>query len=174
MVATIGIMIGYIVGNFWPDTMNAGTPGPVFMALVAIISAFGIAYIAFRGVTGSTMVNIAINAIQIVALLFFAALAIAYRLGHPEGSTGLALDGTSKELHYSLTGDTPAHASGWSVILPHSFNWMMLQPTIATLLLVGFASLASLGEEALNPKKDIPRAVLLSLTMQGLFCYLIE
>ena len=38
MVATIGIMIGYIVGNFAPETMNAGTPGPVFMALVAIIS----------------------------------------------------------------------------------------------------------------------------------------
>src|SRR5271163_3898674 len=30
MVATIGIMIGYIVGNFAPDTINAGTPGPVF------------------------------------------------------------------------------------------------------------------------------------------------
>ena len=98
MVATIGIMIGYIVGNFAPDTINAGTPGPVFMALVAIISAFGVAYIAFRGVNGSTMVNIAINAIQIAALLFFSALAIAYRLGHPEGSTGLALDGTRKVL----------------------------------------------------------------------------
>ncbi len=81
MVATIGIMIGYIVGNFAPDTINAGTPGPVFMALVAIIAAYGVSYIAFRGVNGSTMVNIAINAIQIVALLFFAALAITYRLG---------------------------------------------------------------------------------------------
>src|SRR4029077_8183244 len=34
MVATIGIMIGYIVGNFWPSVINAGTPGPIFMALV--------------------------------------------------------------------------------------------------------------------------------------------
>jgi len=38
------------------------------------------------------MVNIAINGIQIIALLFFAALAIAYRLGHPAGSMGLGLD----------------------------------------------------------------------------------
>src|SRR5208337_780548 len=174
IVATIGIMIGYIVGNFAPGTINAGIPGPVFMALVAVIAAFGIAYIAFRGVNGSTMVNIAINGIQIVALLFFAALAIAYRLGHPDGSTGLALDGTSKVLHYTFTGDTPAHPSGWSVILPHNFNWMMLQATIAILLLVGFESVTSLGEEALNPKKDIPRAVILSLTIQCLFCYLIE
>src|SRR5271169_1755403 len=37
MAATIGIMIGYIVGIFFPDSMNSGTPGPVFMALVAVI-----------------------------------------------------------------------------------------------------------------------------------------
>ena len=42
MVATIGIMIGYIVGNFAPNYMNAGIPGPVFMALIAIISAYAI------------------------------------------------------------------------------------------------------------------------------------
>ena len=58
--------------------------------------------------------------------------------------------------------------------MPHNFNWMMLQATIAILLLVGFESVTSLGEEAKNPKKDIPRGVLLSLTIQGLFCYLIE
>src|ERR1700731_3787757 len=80
MVATIGIMIGYIVGNFVPSVMNAGTPGPVFMALVAIIFAYIVAYIAYRGVTGSTMVNIGINAIQIVALIFFSVLAITYRI----------------------------------------------------------------------------------------------
>jgi len=174
MVATIGIMIGYIVGNFAPDTINAGTPGPVFMALVAIIAAYGVAYIAYRGVNGSTMVNIAINAIQIVALLFFSALAITYRLGHPEGSTGMALDGTSKVLHYAFTGDTPAHPSAWSVVSPHGFSNVMLQATIAIFLLVGFESVTSLGEEAKDPKRDIPRGVLLSLTIQGLFCYMIE
>jgi APA family basic amino acid/polyamine antiporter len=174
MVATIGIMIGYIVGNFWPNVINASTPGPIFMALVAIIAAYGISYIAYRGVTGSTMVNLAINGIQIVALLFFAALAIAYRIGHPEGSSGLALDGTTKVLHYAFTGNAPAHPSAWSVIAPHNFNWVMLQATIAIFLLVGFESVTSLGEEAKDPKRDIPRGVLLSLTIHGLFCYMIE
>ncbi len=174
MVATIGIMIGYIVGNFFPNTINAGTPGPVFMALVAIIAAYGISYIAYRGVVGSTMVNIAINAIQIVALLFFSALAIAYRLGHPDGSTGMALDGTSKVLHYVFNSDTAAHPSAWSVVAPHGFSNVMLQATIAIFLLVGFESITSLGEEAKDPKRDIPRGVLLSLTIQGLFCYMIE
>jgi amino acid transporter len=174
MVATMGVMIGYIIGSVAPSTMNAGVPGPVFMALVAVIFSYFVAYIAYQGVTGSTNVNIAINAIQIVALLFFSALAIAYRMGHPAGSMGLALDGTMKKLSYSLAGATPAHPNGLSVILPHNFNAMMLQATIAILLLVGFESVTALGEEAKNPKKDIPRGVLLSLTIQCLFCYLIE
>jgi amino acid transporter len=174
MVATMGVMIGYIVGTLMPSTMNPGVPGPVFMALIAIIFSYLVAYIAFRGVTGSTMVNVVINVVQIIALLFFSALAISYRLGHAEGSTGLALGGTKKVLHYALAGNAPAHPNALSVILPHSFNWMMLQATIAILLLVGFESVTALGEEAKNPKKDIPRGVLLSLTIQCLFCYLIE
>jgi amino acid transporter len=174
MVATMGVMVGYIVGSIFPNTMNAGVPGPVFMALVAIVFSFFVAWIAFQGVNGSTNVNLAINIIQIIALLFFSALAIAYRLSHPPGSTGLALDGTTKVLAYSLAGDTPAHPNAMSVIMPHNFNWLMLQMTVAILLLVGFESVTALGEEAKNPKKDIPRGVLLSLTIQCLFCYLIE
>ncbi|HUO05857.1 MAG TPA: APC family permease [Candidatus Binataceae bacterium] len=174
MVATMGVLVGYIVGTLAPDTMNNAIPGPIFMALVAITFSYVVAYIAFRGVTGATSVNIAINAIQIAALLFFSALAVAYRVGHPDGATGMALDGTSKVLHYSLTGDTPAHPSAWSVISPHNISWTMLQATVAILLLVGFESVTAMGEEAKNPKRDIPLAVILSLTIQCLFCYLIE
>ena len=174
MVATMGIMAGYIVGNVLPSSINAAIPGPVFMALIAIIFAYVVAYIAYRGVSGSTNVAIAINAIQITALLIFSALAIAYRVGHPDGSMGMALDGTTKVLHYAFSGNAPAHPSAFSVIAPHSFNSVMLQATIAIFLLVGFESVTSLGEEAINPKRDIPRGVLLSLTIQGLFCYLIE
>ncbi len=174
MVATIGIMIGYIFGTVAPSYMNAGIPGPVFMALVAIIFSYAISWIAYRGVVGSTNVNLVINIIQWIALLFFSALAISYRLSHPAGSMGMALDGTTKTLSYTLTGDTPAHPSALSVLLPHNFNWMMLQATIAILLLVGFESITSLGEEARDPKKDIPRGVLLSITIQCLIMYLFE
>jgi basic amino acid/polyamine antiporter, APA family len=174
MAATIGIMIGYIVGIFFPNTINSGTPGPVFMALVAVIAAFGISYIAYSGVQASTVTNFAINAVQIVALLFFTVLAITYRLGHPEGSMGMALDGTKKVLHYAFSGDAPAHPSAWSVIAPHGFNSVMLQATIAIFLLCGFESITSLGEEAKNPKKDIARGVLLSLLIQGLIMYMLE
>src|SRR5580658_5754488 len=92
MVATMGVLVGYIVGSMAPNSMNPGIPGPIFMALVAVIFSYAVAYIAFRGVSGSTNVAIAINAIQISALLFFAALAVAYRIGHPAGSHGFGLD----------------------------------------------------------------------------------
>ena len=178
MVAMMGVMLGYIVGTLFPTFMNAATPGPLFMALIAVAFSYLVSWIAFRGVTSSTRVNVAINVIQIVALLFFAALAISYRLTHPEGSTGLTLDpagnAIATTLHYGLTGDNPSHPTAWSVIAPHRFDWVMLQATIAILLLVGFESVTALGEEAKDPKKDIPRGVLLSLTIQGLVCYMIE
>src|SRR5216683_5047721 len=53
MVATMGVMIGYIVGNIAPTMINASVPGPVFMAMVAVIFSFAVAYIAFQGVNGS-------------------------------------------------------------------------------------------------------------------------
>ena len=45
---------------------------------------------------------------------------------------------------------------------------------IAILILVGFESVTAMGEEAKNAKRDIPRAVILSLLIQGGFCYLFE
>jgi APA family basic amino acid/polyamine antiporter len=57
---------------------------------------------------------------------------------------------------------------------PHGFSFIIIQACIAILILVGFESVTSMGEEAKNAKRDIPRAVLLSLGIQGIVCYLIE
>jgi amino acid transporter len=66
------------------------------------------------------------------------------------------------------------HATASSVVAPHGFNFIFIQAAIAILILVGFESVTAMAEEAKNPKKDIPRAVLLSLMIQGAVCYLIE
>src|SRR5208337_3780237 len=66
------------------------------------------------------------------------------------------------------------HPNALSVISPHAFNYVFIQACIAILILVGFESVTSMGEEAKNAKRDIPRAVLLSLFIQGVVCYLIE
>jgi APA family basic amino acid/polyamine antiporter len=95
MVGVTGVICGYVVGTLWPSFMSASNPGPMFMMAIAIIFSFLIAYIAHRGVNGSTSINIAINVIQISALLVFAVMAFSYRTTHPAGSPGWQFDSTS-------------------------------------------------------------------------------
>jgi len=61
-----------------------------------------------------------------------------------------------------------------SIVFPHSLGAMLFQSTVAMLILVGFESSTSLAGEAINPKRDIPRGVTLSLVIQGVFAYLLE
>lgn len=99
MVGVTGVICGYLVGTLWPNVMSASNPGPMFMMLVAIIFSFAVAYIAHRGVNGSTAVNIAINVIQIAALLVFAVMAFSYRTTHPAGTPGWQFDSTSGDAY---------------------------------------------------------------------------
>jgi amino acid transporter len=255
MVGVTAILGGYLLSQFWPDSFSSSYNSPLFMYGFCIIFAFGVAYIAYRGVNGTTAVNMAINIIQITALLVFSVIAIAYRVQHKQGSTGYHLsngvavnyivaqetvkddkgnptpvldaagkptvdaagkpvyqmaDATDKDgvpvpadkdgnavtdpklaapftVSYApedaITGKAGDdkdpqtfnfHSTAASVIAPHSFNFVFIQACIAILILVGFESVTAMGEEAKNARRDIPRAVILSLAIQGLVCYLIE
>ncbi len=107
MVGVIGVISGYLVGTLWPNFMSASNPGPMFMMAVAIVFAFAVAYIAHRGVNGSTSVNIAINVIQISALLVFTVIALGYRVNHPPGSIAYQFDAqTSAAYSYEFATTT--------------------------------------------------------------------
>ena len=265
MVGVTALLGGYLLNQFWPDTFSGAYNSPLFMFLFCIVFAFGVAYIAYRGVVGSTGVGMAINVIQITALLVFSVIAISYRLQHAQGSQGWHLSngtavpyqvaqevvkddkgvpqpvldsngkptpqldannkpvlddkgqpvyqmqmqdsqdkdgnpvGADKDgkpvtdlklaapftVDYGADGGTttdPAtkvttfnwHPNAKSVIAPHGFNLVFIQACVAILILVGFESVTSMGEEAKDPKRHIPWAVLLSLAIQGGFCYLFE
>ncbi len=213
MVATTGVFVGYVVGFLYPNFLSGGNPGPLFMALVAIVFSFFVAWIAQKGAGASTAVNLGINVVQISALLVFSVLALGYRANHPSGSTGFQYDGQTlstytyqfatkadgsivrdtagipqpllnsagKPVPYVITypkkdstGLFLTHPSATSVVSPHSISWVFIQATVAILILVGFESVTSMGGEAKNPTKHIPIAVLASLLIQGLLCYLIE
>jgi APA family basic amino acid/polyamine antiporter len=214
MVATTGIFVGYVVGFLYPSFISGGNPGPVFMALVAVVFSFFVAWIAQKGAGASTAVNLAINIVQISALLVFSVLALGYRVNHPSGSAGFQydtqslstytyqfatnpkdnstvrdangipqplLDSAGKPVPYVITypdkdssGNMLTHTSAASVVSPHNFSWVFIQATVAILILVGFESVTSMGGEAKNPTKHIPIAVIASLLIQGLICYLIE
>jgi amino acid transporter len=220
MVGTMGILCGYLVGTLWPNFMSASNPGPAFMMAVAVVFSFMIAFIAYRGVNGSTAVNIGINIIQISALVVFAVMALGYRSSHPAGSPGRQFDSTSGASYayefattkttvngvetdnivrdanqvpqpkldaagapvpfvvsYPTTdaqGNFLTHPNAKSVVSPHKFSWVFLQATVAILILVGFESVTAMGGEAKNAKRDVPIAVIVSLLVQGVFCYLFE
>jgi len=214
MVATTGIFVGYVVGFLYPNFISGANPGPVFMALVAIVFSFFVAWIAQKGAGASTAVNIAINIVQISALIVFSVLALGYRVNHPAGSPAFQydtqtlatytyqfatnpkdgsiirdasgtpqplLDSTGKPVPYTITypdkdstGNMLTHTSAKSVVSVHNLNWVFIQATVAILILVGFESVTAMGGEAKNPSKHIPIAVIASLLIQGLICYLIE
>jgi APA family basic amino acid/polyamine antiporter len=220
MVAVMGILCGYLMGTLWPNFMSASNPGTAFMMVVAVVFSFLIAYIAHRGVNGSTAVNIAINVIQIAALVLFAALALGYRSSHPAGSVGYQFDSTSGDAYnyqFATTkvtekgqttetivrdadgkpkplldasgkptpflvaypekddkGNFLSHSGAGSVVGIHNVSWAFIQATVAILILVGFESVTSMGGEAKNAKRDVPIAVIVSLLVQGMFCYLFE
>jgi amino acid transporter len=214
MVAVTGVFMGYVVGFLYPNIMSGSNPGPLFMALVAVIFSFFVGWIASKGAGASTAVNLAINIIQISALLIFSVLAIGYRTSHPAGAAAFQYDGQTlatydyqfatdkagatirdsatqaplplldaagKKVPFTIdypekdsTGAFLSHTSAASVISPHKFSYLFIQATVAILILVGFESVTSMGGEAKNPTKHIPIAVIASLLIQGLVCYLIE
>jgi amino acid transporter len=114
MVGVMGIFCGYICGTLWPNIMSASNPGPAFMMLCAIIFSFAIAYIAYRGVNGSTSVNIAVNVIQISALIVFSVMALGYRANHPDGAQGRQFDSTSGASYSYEFSTTTTTANGVS------------------------------------------------------------
>jgi amino acid transporter len=251
MVGVTALLAGFLLNQFWPTTFSGTYNSPLFMWLFCIIFAFGVAYIAFRGVSGTTAVNVVINIVQISALLVFSVMAIGYRSQHPQGATAYHLSngvavtyqvaqevvkddkgvpqpvlvdgkpsldkdgkpvmqmqdmkdeggtpiGADKDgkpvkdaklavpftIDYSAAGAVTKddkgvqtfnyHADAKSVVSPHGFNFIFIQAAIAILILVGFETVTAMADEAKNPKKDVPRAVLLSLVIQGAVCYLIE
>ena len=99
MCGVMGVLCGFLAGTLWPNFMSASLPGPVFMGLVAVLTAFVCGYIAYRGVSGSTSVNIAINVIQISALLVFSVMAIGYRTNHPPGTVAWNWDAASGDAY---------------------------------------------------------------------------
>ncbi len=284
MVGVTAILAGWLAGQLMPGTFSTSYNSPLFMWLFCVVFALGVGYIAYRGVNGTTAVNMAINVIQISALVVFSVMAIAYRAKHPDGSQGLhlsnsipvdynvaqvqVLDANNKPVQDAWADNTPKvddktkqpiwkmtdravakddldktkntnavelasltalglgegdpypawkaddkgnaivkegkyipdpfmlsykpedafsgagtakdpttfnlHATPGSVVAPHGFSSVLVQACVAILLLVGFESVTAMGEEAKNPKKDIGRAVLLSLAIQGAVCYLFE
>jgi basic amino acid/polyamine antiporter, APA family len=155
MVAFTATLFGYLYSAIFHHTL---TWLPLSCVAVGFAAVTG--YIAYRGISGSTLVAIAINVIQITCLVAVSIVFIWFRLAHPHA--------------HSAAGPAYDQANAFRIIIPHHFINLLYQSTVAILLLVGFESVTALGAETINPDKDIKRGVLLSLLIQGGVCYLFE
>ena len=97
MVAVTGVFVGYVVGFLYPTFMSGSNPGLLFMSIVAVLFSFFVAWIASKGAGASSAVNIAMNVIQISALITFSVLALGYRANHPSGTPGFQYDTQTQE-----------------------------------------------------------------------------
>ena len=227
MVGVTALIVGYVIGQIWPDTFNAAVPSPLFMMLFCTFFAFGVAYIAYRGVDGHDGRQRRDQR--------HPDHGAPHLLGHgdrlprePSGrqrgagrsirtatrstpcsqvdAKGAPVKDAEGQLRRRQECRTAARSRSPSptrrirrvprfpirpirrrrsrVPVPPDRDfgrsrrtpsrYMIIQACIAILILVGFESVTSMGEEAKNPKRDIPRAVILSLLIQGVFCYLFE
>src|SRR6266852_4815308 len=102
MVAFMAILVSYLGGLFGLDI------GVVPQMVICVLFAILVGYIAYRGVNGSTMTALLINIIQLIALVVFSVLAIAYRVINPDHATFV-------------------HDGGASVVLPHDIMNVLFQ-----------------------------------------------
>lgn len=79
MISFMGTLVVYIRQLFNPSFASDWFS----KTLICFIFAGLVGSIAMVGVTGSTLVNMIINIVQITSLVFLGLLMILYRLGHP-------------------------------------------------------------------------------------------
>ncbi len=151
MVAMMATLIGYIYNAVTGQTLTIPA-----LTIIGVVFAFVTGYIAYKGVTGSTKTNIVINIIQWAAIIVFSGLAIWYRLSNPE--------------HAATWGFT----GGFDIVKFHNIKAVLVQSTIAILILVGFESATAMSAETKEPGKNIPKAIILALFVQGVIAYLFE
>ena len=154
----LGLPRSHGSSNVYPDTWILSVLGfsisPLGEIAIACLFAVATGAIAYRGIQGSTKTNVLLNVVQIGMLVVITGMALAYRFINPQ--------------HVSFT-----FTSLGGIVTPHDIGTVLFQATIAILVLVGFESATAYTAEAKDPKV-VPKAIILSLIIQGAFAYLFE
>ncbi len=149
---TIALTAGLIVlmGGYLHDTLDAEFHHPIMAGwLWSLVITLGIFLILFLGVQISTRVQLTLALISMAVVLTFF-LYVIVKLG--------SANDVAKSFNPSTSPD------GWSGVL---FGVLY-----GVLIFVGFETAANLAEETAEPKRQIPRAVLISVVIVAVF-YLI-
>ncbi|HTJ67785.1 MAG TPA: APC family permease [Actinospica sp.] len=140
-ILALGMGILVMIGGTIHDTLQSEfnvTPLPSFVwDLILLV---GLAAVLYLGVALSTRAQLTLALISFTVVLIFS-LYVIIKLGS----------------HNSLaTGFKPSSS-------PEGFRGVLFGVLYGVLLFTGFETAANLGEETTHPKRDIPRAVLISV-----------
>ena len=120
----------------WSDQLHR------FVSTGAVINIPAIAIIALlcalliRGIKESSRINLIIVIIKVIVILFFIVLAVWY-----------------------------VKPSNWQPFMPFGFGGVMTAAAIVFLAFVGFDAVSTAAEEAVNPQRDMPIAIMASLAV---------
>jgi APA family basic amino acid/polyamine antiporter len=180
----VAIVFSFFVA--WIATRGAGASTAVNLAInivqISALTVFSILAIGYRANHPSGTPGFQYDTQTLATYTYnFATKADGTVIRDASGNPTPQLDAAGKPVPFVITypdkdssGNFLTHQSAGSVVAPHSINFVFIQATVAILILVGFESVTSMGGEAKNPTKHIPIAVIASLLIQGLVCYLFE
>src|SRR6266513_4412081 len=141
-----------IFGNELAANLNSHFGWPLWLwAPFAVVAGLIVWVLTYRGIRLSTRTGVALGTFEIVV---FVALAITLIFAAGNHNT------------LSVFAPNTGNTKGWGSVFPGMIY--------AILAFIGFEAAAPLAEEAKNPRKTIPRAVILSALLIGLFyllCY---
>jgi len=132
-------MVVWLIGTAYLTAQFPGVPGSVFLiAFIVLTTALNVI-----GIKVATRINIALVAFQILVLGFF----IVFALKDVFGTGG---PGFSFEPFWNTTSTLAAVSAG-AALCAYSF--------------IGFDAVSTFAEEAVNPRKTIPHAILLTAAL---------
>ena len=142
--------LGLLIGGFMHDSLMPGVFGvdggllPIW--LWQVIFALGLFLVLYLDVQISTRVQLALALVSVaVVLIYF--ISVIVRLG--------SANDFAKAFDPSPT--------------PDGFTGIMFGVLYGVLVFVGFETAANLAEETVEPKRSIPRAILLSVVLVSIF-----
>lgn len=157
----LSILVGWImfctclvsmatISKAFAGYFNAFAPFvPAWLVIIGLFAA--LAFVNFRGMKESSALNIFCTALEVSGLLLVILLSSLFVFG---GSGGTAISVPN------------APAVGWTAVLQGA--------ALAFYAFIGFEDIVNVAEEVKDPERNVPRAILLSLSIAGVIYILIS
>jgi putrescine importer len=135
-------MVVWLIGTAYLTDQFPAVPSWIFLLLFIVLTTA----LNVIGIKTATRVNIALITFQILVLGFF----VGFSLAHTLGSSGA---GITTEPFWNSTSTISAVSAG-AALTAYSF--------------IGFDAVSTFAEEAVDPRKTVPRAIVLTAAIAGL------